>query len=40
MLHRSETIRRLSLHENIIGIKDATGEMNNLEEIKNYAETK
>ena len=30
----AETIRRLSLHENIIGIKDATGEMNNLEEIK------
>ena len=30
----AETTHRLSLHENIIGIKDATGEMNNLEDIK------
>ena len=30
----AETISRLSSHENIIGIKDATGEMDNLEELK------
>ena len=29
------TVARLAKHENIIGIKDATGEMNNLETIKN-----
>lgn len=30
----AETVARLSSHKNIIGIKDATGEMNNLEDIK------
>ena len=30
----AETVRRLSSHENIIGIKDATGEMENLENLK------
>ena len=30
----SETVSRLSKHQNIIGIKDATGEMENLETLK------
>tara|TARA_Y100000022_G_scaffold191544_1_gene192790 strand:- start:229 stop:1119 length:891 start_codon:yes stop_codon:yes gene_type:complete len=30
----SETVSRLSKHQNIIGIKDATGEMDNLEALK------
>ena len=30
----AETVSRLSSHENIIGIKDATGEMENLENLK------
>ena len=31
----SKTVARLAKHENIIGIKDATGEMENLESLKN-----
>ena len=30
----SSTVSRLAKHENIIGIKDATGEMKNLEDLK------
>ncbi|MAJ84034.1 MAG: 4-hydroxy-tetrahydrodipicolinate synthase [Gammaproteobacteria bacterium] len=34
----AETVSRLSLHKNIIGIKDATGELKNLEEIQRLCE--